>query len=98
MFTQICIDECCRLMDELEEKIQKETDERNRLRLLGQFNAIKSFSYADFGIVGNCQGEWIGFLYPHIDQNGTLHFTFCSRESDLPEDIRSRNNLDSLLP
>lgn len=78
-----CRDACCRVIDELDAKIKKEKDERQRLRMLGQRNAIKSFAPADFGIPIT-QGEWLGFLYPEIDANGTLHFTFCSRQSDLP--------------
>ena len=82
-YVAVCQDECCRVIDELDAKIKEEKNERQRLRMLGQRNAIKSFAPADFGIPVT-QGEWLGFLYPEIDKNGTLHFTFCSRQSDLP--------------
>ena len=79
-----CEDASLRLIDELERRIKSEKDESARLRLTGQLNAIKSFAPADFGIPCEFQGNWLGFLYPSIDEKGTLHFTFCSRDSDLP--------------
>ncbi len=74
-FVSECRDACWRVIDELDAKIKMEKDERQRQRMLGQRNAIKSFAPADFGIPVT-QGEWLGFLYPEIDENGTLHFTF----------------------
>lgn len=79
-----CREACLRLMDELEGKIAKEKDESTRRRMEAQLKAIQSFSYVDFGIPYEYQGNWLGFLYPTIDEKGTLHFTFCSRSSDLP--------------
>lgn len=79
-----CREACLRLMDELEDKIANEKDESTRHRMEKQLKAIQSFSYGDFGIPYEYQGNWLGFLYPILDDNGTLHFTFCTRDSDLP--------------
>lgn len=82
-YVTACNNECGRVIDELDAKIKKEKDERQRLRMIGQRNAIEYFAPVNFGISPE-QGVWYGFLYPEIDENGTLHFTFCSRQTDLP--------------
>ena len=79
-----CRTACLRLIGELEGKIANEKDESTRRRMEAQLKAIQSFSYGDFGIPCEYQGNWLGFLYPVLDDNGTLHFTFCTGNSDLP--------------
>ena len=79
-----CREACLRLIDDLEDKVAHEKDESLRHRMKAQLKAIQSFSYGDFGIPCEYQGNWLGFLYPVLDDNGTLHFTFCTGNSDLP--------------